>query len=75
MKDKLFYIATGELSSYSLACGYIDKREKDGIEYQLWREHDCYHVRILQNNTRLLWESFPLGELTRARRLYRSKYK
>lgn len=37
--------ADGRLSAYGLACGYVERRERNGISVELWREHGAYHVR------------------------------
>ncbi len=70
-----FYTATGRLTSYGFACGYIETRTSyEGerippIKTTFWREHNCYHVRTtgLAPASRV-WDV--ADTLTEARRLY-----
>lgn len=59
----------GRLTSYGLACGYIENKEiKPGIEITLWHEGGPnYHVRAhdFNTHTRLFWDTFT--KLSRAR--------
>jgi hypothetical protein len=70
MDTKRFYNAKGELTSYGLSCGYIQRHELNGINITLWKEHNCYHVRGHNHNTsnRLFWNSY--STLTPARKDY-----
>lgn len=75
MNTKLFYNASGELTSYGLSCGYIQRREFKGINITLWKEHNCYHVRGHDHNTgmRLFWNTYTT--LTPARKDYNQAIK
>ncbi len=56
---KKFYTATGWLTPYALACGYIELRN----DCRLYRD-GCYHVQGRGN-----WETF--STLTEARAYFR----
>jgi hypothetical protein len=58
------------LSKEQLSCGYVQRREWNGIRVSLWREHSTYHVRAHDFNTgtRLDWEV--RAKLTEARKQY-----
>jgi hypothetical protein len=68
-KCRVFYTAKGELTRYSLACGYIQRFETSKGECTLWMEHGVFHVR--QNNSdasRVFWETY--NKIGEARRKY-----
>lgn len=45
MQDK-FHTAKGELTTYALACGYIERIDRGEHSVTLWHEGGpCYHVR------------------------------
>ena len=74
MRDK-FKLKNGELSVYSLACGYWQEypQNRDAAEkVQLWHEGACFHVRRIDYNRpqdiRVFWESF--HSIGQARRLF-----
>jgi len=72
-----FYNKDSSLTLYSLACGYIERTEKDGISIELWQEGACFHVRKHERNKgeRVFWESFECyipGSITKARKLFRA---
>ena len=50
------------LTDYSLACGYIEKNNKEGVETTLYKEAGCkvYQVRQHNFNTgmRVFWNTF-----------------
>lgn len=61
----------GKLTSYGLACGYVEKWRTIGtrdITVTLWKEGGVYHVRShnFTSQRRLAWRSF--HKLTNARR-------
>ena len=62
----------GQLTVYSLACGYIELSDlpKTGVRTQLYLEHGIYNVRQHDHKQgkRLCWESFET--LTQARTFY-----
>lgn len=62
----------GDLSVYALACGYLQVREKGGIEYRLWHEGACFHVRAVNSETRerIFWYS--TEKLGAARKVFRT---
>jgi len=66
-----FYTATGWLTSYALACGYIEQKLRQGIQTTLWMEHGCLHVRQhdFQSRGRIFWDVFDRN-LTAARKRF-----
>lgn len=70
-----FYNADGQLSAYGLACGYVEKQEKNNIQTTFYKEHDMFHVKTydFNNHIRLAWESFE--SLTAARKNYKQQIK
>lgn len=63
---------SGTLTTYGFACGYIERKENNGVQVTLWREPatNVYSVRKHNFNTgkRIFWKSF--SGLTNARKLY-----
>jgi predicted metal-dependent hydrolase len=58
----------GRLTSYGLSCGFIERKQASGVSVTLWREHACYHVRMVECDTarRIFWFSFrTLGDARR----------
>lgn len=67
------------VSAYALRCGAVQSSERlgaTGWRVELYREHDCYHVRGFDYAKRdkgapldawRTWQSFTLGELAKAR--------
>lgn len=84
MKTSQFYNSNGTLTAYSFACGYVEKVDTDLLHKELYREHNCFHVRSLRNNSPqlaskfdgptshlfVIWETFET--LTNARKFYNS---
>ena len=70
MRDK-FTLSDGQLSTYALACGYLQQFPKGNASDQvtLWHEGACFHVRRHNDaQGRVFWESFAsIGE---ARKLF-----
>lgn len=73
-----FYNADGSLSAYALGCGYVEVAENADYRCELYREHGCYHVRLLDYKARdagapfrewRQWQSTPT--LSEARRKFR----
>ena len=62
-----FYLATGELSSYGFACGYVEVKEFDGIRLSMWKEHNAFHVRAYKNSYIQFWDVFDSVGLARKR--------
>ena len=62
-----FYNKDGSLNLYSLACGYIEKHDKNDIAITLYKD-SIYHVRAydFKNNKRLQWLTFE--SLSKARK-------
>jgi hypothetical protein len=62
MKNKIGRDLKNRLTDYSLACGYIERQEKNGIQIELWKEPSCkvYSIRKhdFNNGKRLFWLSF-----------------
>ena len=72
-QDPKFYTKAGWLTWYSLACGYIEKKRRDGIETTLWHEGGpTLHVRQHDFNTgrRVFWDCFEITQLNLARLRY-----
>lgn len=77
MNSPTFYNKAGMLTPYGLACGYIEKKEKQSptgetlIWKTLYREHNVYHVTRFDFTTKeRIWQTF--DKLTPARKLYKS---
>lgn len=70
-----FYLQTGELSSYALACGYMESVWVDSIHITLWREHNAYHVEACDHEGEgiLFWGVF--DSLSPARKRFRQAIK
>ena len=63
------------LTSYALACGYLEQIDLNGVRVTLWMENGCespYHVRAHDFNEHLrkAWECFET--LAEARRFFRT---
>lgn len=69
-----FYNKNGELSSYALYCGYVQKREKNNMKKELFMEHSTFHVKVYSFNggfvDTIVWNTF--YSLTEARKNYKS---
>jgi hypothetical protein len=63
----------GELTSYALSIGCIQTVTINNHRVQLYKEHNCFHVRFFFDTPddfkRLSWES--TSKLTEARKLYK----
>ena len=67
--DKKFYNAKGELTDYSLSCGYMQLAENENERVRLYKESNVYHVIHFDIiNGKRLWLSFDV--LTLARKQY-----
>ena len=63
----------GNLSKYSFACGYIDKKNSSTNWKQMYMEHSMFVVRSGKLNEQYeVWEKFESNELTKARKYYNS---
>jgi hypothetical protein len=74
--DKTFYNKKGELTRYALACGYIQRYEKNNQSIDMYCENaSCIHVRQFNRDTgkRIFWDSFTT--LTEARKRYNKAVK
>lgn len=62
------------VSFYGLACGYIDRIEKDFKAKELYMEHNTIHVKLIDRNNpkEFIWHTFEKNELTKARKFYKS---
>jgi hypothetical protein len=62
----------GELTRYSLACGYIFRIDDNKKSLTLWQEHSVFHVRLhdRKNHERIFWKVFDNDQLTLAKKLY-----
>ncbi len=65
------HTTNGWLTSYAMACGYIHRRENNGVETSFWSEHGTYHVRThcFRGGGRLKWDT--ATTITEGRRLFR----
>jgi hypothetical protein len=75
-----FKLADGSPSAYGFACGHVQRIELAHGAAEIYREHNCYHVRRFdyraRDNGALLstwrvWDSFDVGNLSGARRRFR----
>ena len=66
-----FYTKDGWLTSYALACGYVEEKDYGPVRLTLFRDGGCYHVRAYDHDQkiRLFREGF--RTLTEARRHYK----
>lgn len=64
-----FYNKNGDLSTYSLYCGYVQSKRKKAVESKLYYDGN-YHVKkyqVINDNLELIeWNTFEL--LTHARK-------
>jgi hypothetical protein len=62
------------LTDYSFSCGYIERKENNGISITMWKEN-CYHVRKHDFNTgkRIYWNAF--DTLGKAKKFYKKECK
>lgn len=62
----------GELTQYSLACGYIFRIDDNKKSLTLWKEHSVFHVRLTNRKdiTKSFWKVFDNDQLTLAKKLY-----
>ena len=70
----------GYLTSYALACGYVEKFKKGEVEASLWKEHGTYQVRVHDFRDRswgrVCWESYrSLGSAKKAFKKAKSSIK
>ncbi len=80
-----FIDENGRLTQHAFLCGYVewrstdeDLRRKEDLSTEMYREHDCFHVRQFDRRQsatkfRVFWESFPLSEFEKARELFDSQ--
>ena len=67
-----FHNRDGTLTTYALACGYIEVADRPSVHTKLSRDGACYHIISISKSTHCrIWESFPLGQLKAARREFR----
>jgi len=70
-----FYNRDGSLSRYALACGYVERSERENVIVTMYQEHSVYHVRAFDHadRGRLAWKVF--STVTAARTYYRRAVK
>lgn len=62
----------GQLSSYALLCGYVQKIEKNNRSLTLFMEHEHYHVIYFDHETgEREWCTYEINELTIARNTFK----
>ena len=75
MKNIKFKDSRGRLTAYSFICGYVETKEKNGIQTEIWRDGGCffYHIRRydLINKKRIFWKN--AKTLKEARKIANSK--
>jgi len=66
-----FYTKDGQLTSYALACGYVEQKNYGPIRITLFKDGGCYHVRAYDHDQKIryFWEVF--RTLTEARHHYK----
>lgn len=71
----VFYLADGQLSLYSFACGYI--QEAKGEYYIQMYTESVVHIKVFDlDNTRLEWHSYDtVGEARKVFKALCKKYK
>ena len=68
MKNPIFKNKNGDISVYSLACGYIQEKQTRKGNVELYKDGN-FHVRIFNGTERISWECF--DSLTEARKAFR----
>ncbi|MDE3023046.1 MAG: hypothetical protein KGI54_14555 [Pseudomonadota bacterium] len=58
--DRKFYLKSGWLTPYALACGYVEVRDlPNNVEVWLFHDGACFHVQGRSDtHGRFIWESF-----------------
>lgn len=72
-RDPKFRNKDGSLTVYAFACGYIEKEFGEDYKGSNWVElylDGLWHVRGFSEGVRF-WYSFDMGNLRKARQLYR----
>lgn len=84
IEQRLLPLKNGDISIYSLGCGYVQRRETKHRWKEIYCEHHVFHVRsgniypkgkTYNESTHGcfdIWESFQIDELTKARKFYHS---
>lgn len=73
MKDK-FKNKNGTLTAYSFACGYIERKKRDDLQVDLFRDGAVWHVTARDDKRgRFVWECF--DALTPARKFHKRTFK
>ena len=62
-----FKTATGRLTAYSFACGYVERTGNGDNRAMLEQEHGVYHVKGFRNGIHF-WEAF--SSLAEARKFF-----
>lgn len=68
----IFYNKSGTLTAYAFACGYYEVKILPACgEARLFLD-GCWHVTARDDlRGRYVWETFPIGQLTKARKFFR----
>ena len=70
MLDPQFYLKNGDLSRYSLHCGYIQQKTRaDGVRVDLALDSAVYTIKTYKDNARMRWDCY--DSLTEARREFK----
>lgn len=71
MKNTNIKTASGKITGYGLACGYVETHEKEAKKVELYMEHECYHVRFFDKGQQIKWiEWNSTRSLTIARKMF-----
>lgn len=80
--ERLAVLKNGDISSYCLLCGYVQRSENNKRWKKIYMEHGGFHVMSgpIREGTEGMfdhgqfdtWETFENNELTKARKFYHS---
>lgn len=71
MRPKSIKTKKGEISAYGFACGsclIFTMPTKGSVN--LFQESGCYHVQYIPIIGKLIWKTFSIGELGKARKQF-----
>jgi len=64
-----FYNKNGDLTGYSFACGYVQRKKCKGYYKEIYMEHNHFHIKSGKIGEKWdIWETF--DNLTEARKFY-----
>lgn len=68
-KEKNKFGTASRLSAYAFICGYLEKRERNGIEFTISMEHGTYDIKALQLKDYMCLEWRGCSTLKEARKI------